>query len=266
MQLAMQVVNAFTEQAFGGNPAAVIVTETWLSESLMQQIAAQNNLSETAFLVADNAGTHHIRWFSPITEIDFCGHATLASAYVLFERQTGITQLAFFAQAVGHFTVERDESGLIKMDFPNREPELITEIPHALISGLSIKPREVYRNNQAYFAIYDTEEDVRELTYTSSSLKQLAPWDVVVSSTSQRKQYDFVSRYFWPANGGDEDPVTGSIHAGLAPFWQKRLGKSFLIGFQASKRGGVLHCNVTANRVQVAGFAIQYLDGVIVIG
>jgi len=272
MQLAINVVDAFTDTVFKGNPAAVIITEDWLTDELMQSIALENNLSETAFLVKDKSGDNHsyqIRWFSPLTEIDFCGHATLAAAFVLFSKNLELTKIKFSAKAVGTFIVVRLNNGKIQMDFPNTCPEKVNDIPAELLAGLSIVPVEVYCNKQAYFVIYDNEADVIAVLRDNEKLKALAPRDVVVTCQAESadadksNRYDFISRYFWPANGGDEDAVTGSIHTGLAPFWANRLGKNNLIAYQASSRGGILDCTVVGDRVFISGHAVQYLTGTI---
>jgi len=268
MQLEINIIDAFTDTLFKGNSAAVIVTEEWLSDTLMQSIALENNLSETAFIVPDGKGVYHIRWFSPLTEIDFCGHATLAAAFVLFNKNPNTQSIKFSAKAVGILTVAKTGSGKMQMDFPSRMPEKIDDIPDSLLAGLSIAPAEVYRNAQAYFVIYDSEADVLNVARDNETLKQLAPYDVVVTchATSEKyHDYDFVSRYFWPANGSDEDPVTGSAHTGLAPLWAERLGKSELIAYQASSRGGVLDCTVTGDRVLISGNAVPYLTGFITV-
>ena len=268
MQLEMNVIDAFTDTVFQGNSAAVIITDSWLADNLMQSIAFENNISETAFMVADNKGVYHIRWFSPLTEIDFCGHATLASAFVLFKKNSDLPLITFSAKAVGILTVKKADNGKIQMDFPNTKPEKVDKIPSDLLAGLSIKAKEVYKNSQAYFVIYDAESDVLTVERNNERLKQLAPLDVVVTcqaKSANYKNYDFLSRYFWPANGGDEDPVTGSIHTGLAPLWAERLGKNNLIAYQASKRGGVLDCEVVGDRVFISGHAVQYLTGLITI-
>jgi PhzF family phenazine biosynthesis protein len=257
MQLKMYQIDAFTNEIFKGNPAAVVPLETWLSDENMQSIAMENNLSETAFFVLDSNGIYHIRWFSPVKEIDFCGHATLASAYVIFEARETISRIVFFAKAVGELTVIKSGSGVIEMSFPKREPANISYIPKELLEGLSLKPAEVLRNQQAYFALYETEEQVRSVVPALQKLAALGPFDVVI--TAPGIEHDFVSRYFWPANGGNEDPVTGSIHAGLAPFWAKRLSKNDLVAQQASTRSGTLYCRVTDDRVYVSGYAKKYL-------
>jgi len=261
MELKINVVDAFTDSTFKGNPAAVIITENWLDEALMQSIATENNLSETAFVKKIRQQDYQIRWFSPITEIDFCGHATLAASFVIFLREEGLKAINFFAKAVGHLSVIKTDNGYIQMCFPNKLPQKVEHIPLALLNGLSITPENVLLNNQAYFVIYEKENDVLSVKPNSDLLKQLAPYDVVV--TAQSNDYDFVSRYFWPANGGDEDPVTGSIHAGLAPYWADQLNKCQLVGYQASKRGGKLICSVEGDKVYISGKAVQYLEGTI---
>lgn len=263
MTVEMHVVDAFTEHLFRGNPAAVVITEEWLDDTLMQSIATENNLSETAFLKPVENNHYHIRWFSPLTEIDFCGHATMASAFVVFLKNPSLLEVKFSASAVGDLIVTKQEDGVIDMSFPNRKPEPVGDVPQALLDGLSKKPRQVLRSEQAFFAIYNDEESVRAIEYDSEQLKLLAPFDVVVSAPGN--DYDFVSRYFWPANGGDEDPVTGSIHAGLAPYWAEKMCKQQLVAFQASQRGGVVHCRLAGERVHVAGKAVLYLKGEIAI-
>ncbi|RXJ86370.1 PhzF family phenazine biosynthesis protein [Arcobacter sp. CECT 8985] len=262
MRLKIDIVDAFADELFKGNQAAVIILNEWLDESVMQNIAIENNLSETAFLVQDKDDIYHIRWFSPICEIEFCGHATLASSHILFSENKQLNNLTFFAKAIGEFEVKKVDD-LIQMDFPNRKPEFLDEMPKDIIEGLSITPKEVYKSEQAYFAVYEKKEDVLNVTYKSEILKKLAPLDVVVTALDNSGKYDFISRYFWPANGGDEDPVTGSIHAGLAPLWKDKLNKNKLIALQASKRTGVLHCEVKDDRVLVSGKAINYLQGYI---
>ena len=261
MELKINVVDAFTESTFKGNPAAVIITKNWLCEELMQSIATENNLSETAFVKKIKNQDYQIRWFSPMTEIDFCGHATLAASFVIFSKEEGLKAINFFAKAVGHLSVIKTDNGYIQMCFPNKLPQKVEHIPLALLKGLSITPENVLLNNQAYFVIYEKENDVLSVKPNSDLLKQLAPYDVVV--TAKSNDYDFVSRYFWPANGGDEDPVTGSIHAGLAPYWADQLNKCQLVGYQASKRGGKLICSVEGDKVYISGKAVQYLEGTI---
>ncbi|WLG12524.1 PhzF family phenazine biosynthesis protein [Psychrobacter cibarius] len=268
MQLEINVVDAFTDTVFKGNSAAVIITDNWLSDDLMQSIAFENNLSETAFIVVDDKDICHIRWFSPFTEIAFCGHATLASAFVLFNKNPNVENIKFSAKAVGVLTIVQTDDGKIQMDFPNTKPEKVDNIPDSLLAGLSIAPVEVYKNTQAYFVIYNAESDVLTVARDNEQLKQLAPLDVVVTcqaKSADYENYDFISRYFWPANGGDEDPVTGSVHTGLAPLWAERLAKNNLVAYQASRRGGVLDCVVAGDRVIISGHAVQYMTGFITV-
>lgn len=263
-KLSIYIVDAFTDTLFKGNQAAVVPLEQWLPDLTMQSIASENNLSETAFFVKNKKGIYEIRWFSPLKEIDFCGHATLASAYVILNYFKAKETITFWAKAVEYIEVNALENGWIEMSFPNREPERVSCVPEALQEGLSLSPVEVYKNQQAYFAVYASEEDVKNVVPHLEKLKMLFPLDVVVTAPSYHT-YDFVSRYFWPANGGEEDPVTGSIHAGLAPFWAKRLEKNHLVALQASKRSGVLYCRVEEKRIFVSGTCVEYLKGNIAI-
>jgi PhzF family phenazine biosynthesis protein len=269
MKLKINVVDAFTDVRFKGNSAAVIITERWLENELMQSIATENNLSETAFVVKNHLqnqeGVFAIRWFSPITEIDFCGHATLATAFVIFANNPTFERITFFAEAVGKLDVTKTPDDLIQMSFPNRAPKSVDNVPADLLNGLSIEPNEVLLSEQAYFAVFDNEQAVLDVVQDKEYLKKLAPFDVVVTAASNTDPYDFVSRYFWPANGGDEDPVTGSIHAGLAPYWATKLGKTQLTALQSSSRGGVLSCRVEGDRVFISGQAVQYLEGFITV-
>ncbi len=259
MELDIYVVDAFTQQQFGGNSAAVVPLTHWLEPAVMQKIAAQNNLSETAFIKQRQRGQYEIRWFSPVTEIDFCGHATLASAYVIFNELGYQGSIEFITQEVGTLFVDQLNDGRIEMSFPNQCPEPLSEVPNALREGLSIAPKQVLRNRQAYFAVLASEEEVKHVRYNSGLLKQLAPYDVVV--TAKGETADFVSRYFWPVNGGDEDPVTGSIHSGLTPYWANELGQVNLRARQLSERGGELYCQLCAERVLVSGYGQLYLKG-----
>lgn len=263
MKLKIYQIDAFTDTVFKGNYAAVVILKEWLSTELMQQIATENNLSETAFVFKNTQNIYEIRWFSPITEIDFCGHATLAAAFVIFKENVVLEKIIFTAKAVGDLSVEKLDSDYIQMSFPNRKPKVVDSIPQELLNGLSITPKEVLLNQQAYFAILSKEEDVYSVKTNLNELKKLAPYDVVV--TSKSTEYDFISRYFWPANGGEEDPVTGSIHAGLAPYWAEKLNKNELIAHQASKRGGLLKCKVLEDKVIISGQAVLYLEGYITI-
>jgi PhzF family phenazine biosynthesis protein len=248
---------------FAGNPAGVIIRDSWWDDQRMQCVAAENNLSETAFVVQAEDRCFDIRWFSPLCEIAFCGHATLATAFVLFRRDSGLNKVVFRAPAVGQLPVSRGDDGAMTMSFPADRPVQLNTIPDDLIAGLSIPPLEVWRCKQAYIAVYGCEKEVRELSQHAASIKKLAPLDVAVTApgTAPGSHYDFVSRYFWPANGGDEDPVTGSIHTALAPLWAAKLKRSQLRAYQASARGGVLDCDVGADRVQLTAKAVHYMAG-----
>lgn len=267
MQLPLHIIDAFTSKRFQGNQAAVVVLEAWLPAAQLQAIAAENNLSETAFLVwSAERAAHEIRWFSPLTEIAFCGHATLASAFVLFEADAGLRSVDFWAAAVGHVGATLEASGRIRMGFPRRDAAPLAEPPAALRAGLSHAPSAWVVNQQAYIAVYSSEAEVRTVEPDLERLKSLAPLDVAVTAPADAgAAHDFVSRYFWPANGGDEDPVTGSIHAALAPYWAARLGKNQLVAHQASRRTGTLYCKVTPASVEVAGDCVRYLTGMITV-
>ena len=263
MKLNISIIDAFTTEQFSGNQAAVVLLDEWLTTEIMQNIAGENNLSETAFVVRKSSGVFEIRWFSPIREVDFCGHATLASAYVIFSKEKELFEIDFWAVAVGTMHVKVAEGGLIEMAFPNREPIEVSEVPQALREGLSVSPITYLKSQQAYFAILANEEQVKSVIPDVEKLTTLDPFDVVV--TAPGKEFDFVSRYFWPANGGVEDPVTGSIHAGLAPYWAKKLNKNTLVALQASQRSGVLYCRVEESTVYVSGHCVRYLEGCITV-
>ena len=260
MQLTIHQIDAFTNELFKGNYAGVIELENLLDDELMLKIGAENNVSETAFTCRQTDGSFAIRWFSPLMEIDFCGHATLAAAYVLCE-QHNVSQIRFQAAAVGELIINKNDDDSFAMTFPKQAPEEIQIVPPALLNGLSIQPANVLKNRQAYFAIYDNEHDVLNLKTDSGLLKTLYPFDVVATAPST--QYDFVSRYFWPANGGDEDFVTGSIHTGLAPYWAQHCGKNTLSAYQASTRGGHMQCDVGDDTVTLTGRAVRYMQGTI---
>ncbi|NMR24671.1 PhzF family phenazine biosynthesis protein [Pseudoalteromonas sp. NEC-BIFX-2020_015] len=260
MQLTIHQIDAFTSELFKGNYAAVIDVEAWLSDELMLKIGAENNVSETAFTCKQADGSFAIRWFSPLMEIDFCGHATLAAAFVLCE-QHDVKQVTFHAPAVGELIINKNDDASFTMTFPKQAPSEAENIPSELFDGLSIQPIKVLKNQQAYFVIYENEDDVVHLKTDSSLLKTLYPLDVV--ATAKSTEYDFISRYFWPASGGDEDFVTGSIHTGLAPYWAQQLGKKSLSAYQASSRGGHMQCDVGDHTVTLTGRAVRYMQGTI---
>jgi len=262
MKLKIYQIDAFTNEIFKGNYAAVVILEEDLSETTMQNIAIENNLSETAFIKKINDNTYSIRWFSPICEIDFCGHATLAASFVIFENQNKKT-IYFNTLKVGTLQIQKQDDNYIKMIFPNTKPTIVKDIPKIFTKALSVQPKEVLINNQAYYLIYENEQDIYDISIDLEALKELKPHDIAISALS--KEYDFITRYFWPANGGDEDPVTGSIHTALAPYWAEKLNKNNLIAYQASSRGGILRCEVFDDKVIILGKAVKYMEGYIYI-
>lgn len=258
MKLRIYQVDAFAEKLFQGNPAAVCPLEEWLPDELMQSIAAENNLAETAFYVAEGGG-YRLRWFTPVTEVDLCGHATLAAAHVVFEESGGAeSEQVTFDSRSGPLKVRRDGERLT-LDFPAEEVRAC-EAPEALRRGLGAEPSECYRGAD-YMAVLESEAAVRALRPDFRALGELDTRGVI--ATAKGDEVDFVSRFFAPRYGIDEDPVTGSAHCALAPYWAKRLGKSALKARQLSRRGGELDCTVEGERVFISGKAVRYLEGTI---
>jgi PhzF family phenazine biosynthesis protein len=257
MKIPLYQVDAFTGRLFGGNPAAVCPLETWLDDGTMQSIAAENNLSNTAFFVP--AGdSFQLRWFTPEVEVDLCGHATLASAYVLMNHLYPDRQEVRFQTKSGELSVTRGED-LYTLDFPAR-PASPCDVPPELLEALGLKPQEVWAA-KAYMAVYESEEEVLDLR---PDMEQLAALDKIgVIVTAPGLQADFVSRFFAPAAGIPEDPVTGSAHCTLIPYWSDFLGKQTLLAHQVSKRGGELLCQDLGDRVKISGRAILFADGTI---
>ncbi len=251
-------LDAFTTRRFAGNPAAVLVLREFPSDAMMQTIAAENNLAETAFLVPQG-GDYQLRWFTPTVEVPLCGHATLASAAVVMERlEPGRTRVVFHT-ASGELTVVRRESGYA-MDFPLRPSERISP-PPALAVALRATPTDVYANAFNYLAILESADVVRELTPDIAAVARLDRGGVIVTAAGDGP-YDFVSRYFAPAKGIPEDPVTGGAHCMLAPYWGARLGKTELRAWQASRRGGEIVCRLgSSGRVELEGQCVFYLEG-----
>ena len=258
MRLPLFHVDAFTSRVFAGNPAAVCPLPSWLPDATLQQIAAENNLSETAFFVGGKEA-YELRWFTPAVEVDLCGHATLASAWVVFHSLDPSAQVADFTSKSGPLRVARSGDMLV-LDFPARPPEP-TSVPDGLVAALSQPPQELWRAHDNYFAVYDTEDQVRALRPDMAALRGLGPFGV--AATAPGTSSDFVSRYFAPSFGIDEDPVTGSTHCTLTPYWARRLGKDRLHALQVSARGGELFCLPRGDRVTIAGRAVKYLQGVI---
>ncbi len=252
-------VDAFTGRIFEGNPAAVCPLEEWIDDRKMQAIAAENNLAETAFFVKQ--GTHYgLRWFTPTSEVELCGHATLASAFVLLNRLDPSPGSVQFETRSGVLTVKRD-SGLLAMDLPNMPPWSVTAIPSEIQQGLDPAPKRLWQVKSNYFAIYENEDDVRRVVPNFTLLGKLHPFGVCI--TAPGKKSDFVSRYFAPSYGIPEDPVTGSTHCSLMPYWSQQLTKQQLHAMQVSPRGGELWCELAGDRVIVKGEAVLYMEGTI---
>lgn len=259
MTIPIYQLDAFTNQRFAGNPAAVMAMKSFPSDEVMQQIAAENNLPETAFLVA--MGTDYsLRWFTPKIEVPLCGHATLASAAVVMERlEPGRTYVTFHT-ASGPLTVSRSENGYL-MDFPARPSEQISP-PSVLTQALGSIPSETWINKFNYLVIVEDETILRSLSPDMAALQRLDRPGVIVSAKGDGL-YDFVSRYFAPSKGIPEDPVTGAAHCMLAPYWATQLGKTSFRAFQASGRGGEVFCAVKGDRVELKGNCIFYLEGTV---
>lgn len=256
-------VDAFADKIFTGNPAAVCMLAQSKNDELMQNIAQEMNLSETAFIYPYKDG-YNLRWFTPTTEVDLCGHATLATAHILWEMNYLTTnEKARFYTKSGLLTARRRESW-IELDFPS-EPATEADVPIELIKALGIKPVFVGKNRFDYLVEVESEEIVRSLTPDFSVLAQVPTRGVIVTSKSKLEKFDFVSRFFGPRAGINEDPVTGSAHCCLGPYWQKKLNKDALSGFQASKRGGIVKVRVADDRTYLSGQAVTVLRGELII-
>lgn len=253
--LTIYQVDAFTSKLFGGNPAAICPLETWLPVETMQELAAENNLSETAFFVKEGEG-FHLRWFTPEYEIDLCGHATLATAFVLFNHLNYREEVIRFQTKSGLLEV-RKQGDLIELDFPSRPPTPC-EAPDALLKGLNIQPSKVLKSRD-YFLVYEDEALIKQIVPDFSYLNQLDVVGVIVTAASV--EVDFVSRFFVPNSVIGEDPVTGSAHCNLIPYWSKKLNKTALTAKQLSAREGELFCEYKGDRVTMAGNAVLYLKG-----
>jgi PhzF family phenazine biosynthesis protein len=252
-------VDAFTDRPFAGNPAAVCLYEEWLDDDLLQAIAAENNLSETAFLVpAPIDEQWELRWMTPRCEVDLCGHATLAAAWVLFTDVQPERDEVIFHTRSGALTVRRLEDRL-ELDFPALPPEAAPQLPKALAEGLGAVPVDVqWGGKHNFLCVFESEADVAAL---APDFRRLLDAGRSVIATAPGKDVDFVSRFFAPLVGVDEDPVTGSAHCTLAPYWAERLGKTVLAARQISARGGELECEVKGERVLLRGQAVIVLRG-----
>lgn len=258
MRIKQYQVDAFAEQAFSGNPAAICPLADWLDDELLQAIAEENNLSETAFFVPSGKG-FHLRWFTPVQEVELCGHATLAAAYVLFEILGYTERRVTFATRSGELFVEK-KGKFLQMNLPACpfQPQGFSEI---LTAGLGQAPLAVLAASD-YVAVFENEDIVRAIVPDQSLLRQLDLQGVIV--TAPGVEVDFVSRFFAPKLGIPEDPVTGSAHCVLAPYWAARLGKNILQARQLSRRGGNILCEISGDRVLLSGQAVLFMEGEII--
>jgi PhzF family phenazine biosynthesis protein len=262
MGQTIYTVDAFTSRPFAGNPAAVCILAAPSPEVWMRDVAKEMNLSETAFLVPRNDG-FNLRWFTPTIEVELCGHATLASAHTLWETGTLQTdRQARFHTLSGLLTADR-KGDWIDLDFPAKTEEPVTDW-HALADALSVKPRYVGLSQFDYLVEVDSEQTVRNLSPDFNLLKQTKSRGVIVTARSEGGEFDFVSRFFAPGAGIDEDPVTGSAHCVLGPYWAKHLGKTELLAYQASQRGGVIKVSLVGDRVKLGGQAVTVMRGELV--
>ncbi len=248
-------VHSFTDQVFQGNPAGVCPLDEWIDDDLMQKIAKENGFSETAFFVPSKDG-FDLRWFTPALEVDLCGHATLASAYVLFDHMGFEGDMIVFHTQSGDLLVSKQGSAIV-MDFPSR-PATRIEAPEHLINAFDHELGDVYKSRD-YMVVFDSEETVRDLRPDFAELEQLDCTGIIV--TAPGTDVDFVSRFFAPMAGIPEDPVTGSAHCTLTPYWAAALGATDLSARQISERGGELACRLVDDRVQIAGRAVLYARG-----
>jgi len=255
MNIPYYQVDAFTSRLFSGNPAGVCILADWLPDATLQSIAAENNLAETAFVVPRDS-CFDLRWFTPALEMDLCGHATLASAHVLYRHQGYRDSAVRFQTRAGLLTVTRSDD-LLTLDFPAR-PAAECPAPADLIEGLGRTPTTTAKARD-YLAVFDTEQTVRELRPNMAALMRLDCLGIIV--TAPGEHCDFVSRFFAPRAGIPEDPVTGSAHCTLVPYWSQRLGRSQLRALQVSPRGGELFCEQRGDRVGIAGRAVTYSSG-----
>lgn len=250
------VVDAFTDKMFGGNPAAVCILEQWISDDLMQNIAIENNLSETAFAVK-NDGIYHIRWFTPGGEIDLCGHATLATAFIISNYYDQDVTKIIFSSMSGELIVKKS-GDLFELNFPSIMP-IKFELSNKMIDALGIKPIETYLARDLIF-ILENEDAVLSTQPNFTKMLQLND-GLGVIITAKGVHHDFVSRAFYPKLNVKEDPVTGSAHSNLIPYWARRLNKTKLVARQLSKRGGTLYCRDAGDRVYISGYATLYAQG-----
>lgn len=262
MKLPMYQVDAFTSRPFAGNPAAVVLLDAWLADDVLQAIAAENNLAETAFIVAPESADDPIplRWFTPAVEVDLCGHATLAAGYILFRHRDPLIDTLRFSTQSGILSVMR-RGGLLELDLPARPGNEI-EVSPTLVAALGARPSQALAARDL-MAVFETPADVEALKPDFAAMATLDAFGVIATAPGGVPGVDFVSRFFAPRAGIDEDPVTGSAHCTLVPYWAARLGRTELAARQLSARGGELACTLRGDRVGVAGRAVEYLSGTI---
>ncbi|MBN1181085.1 MAG: PhzF family phenazine biosynthesis protein [Bacteroidales bacterium] len=256
MEIKLYQIDTFTTEIFKGNAAAICPLDNWLDDELLIKIAAENNLSETGFFIKDGT-EYQIRWFTPAVEVDLCGHATLAEAYVLYNYRGYEGESIAFNSKSGILKVRKSDDFFV-LDFPSDKIKKV-DLTDELIKPFDVKPSEAFKGNTDYMLIFDDEEVISNMTPDLSLIAQIKARGIIV--TARGNQTDFVSRFFAPQSGIDEDPVTGSSHTTLTPYWSNRLNKSELSAQQISKRGGMLKCKYLGERVEISGKAVTYLIG-----
>ena len=260
MKVPFYQVDAFTDRLFGGNPAGVCPLDQWLPDETMQKIAMENNVSETAFFVKKGEG-FHIRWFTPKVEVNLCGHATLASAHVIFNYLGYPGELISFESKSGQLNVTKEDDLLI-LDFPSNIPQR-TSLPNDFVQALNITPVQCFRGKDDYLLLYKSQQEIEALMPDFKKLEKVDARAVIVTAPGNKA--DFVSRFFAPRVGVDEDPVTGSAHTVLIPFWAEKLGKKEMNALQLSRRGGILYCRLKGGRVDIGGRAVTFMKGEITV-
>lgn len=258
MNLPLFQIDAFTDTVFGGNPAAVIPLESWIPDEKMQQIAMENNLSETVF-ICGKENNYDIRWFTPTIEVNLCGHATLAAAHYLF-KIAGQTDTIHFHSKSGPLSVTASDKWYY-LDFPGMKVEAVTDVPDDLIKGMGKAPVSLLKSVDDWQLVYGSQKDIEQLVPDFNLLQSIPARGIIATAQSSEEGVDFVSRFFAPASGVNEDPVTGSAHTKLIPYWGSRLEKTELVAKQLSKRGGLLKCTFNNDRVLIGGQAKLYMIG-----
>lgn len=267
MKLDIYQIDAFADEVFSGNPAAIIPLDAWLDDTLMQAIAMENNLSETAFVVKHEAageGYYQLRWFTPAVEVDLCGHATLASAHVIWTQLGEEASTLIFATRSGDLVVKQGAGGLIEMDFPSARRDAKVDVP-ALTELLGATPQEVI-DGPTLMAVLSSPNEVTAFEFNAANLAAAVGPErkaALIITAPGEGGADCISRFFAPYAGIDEDPVTGSIHTTIVPYWADRLGKKDIIAHQASKRGGFLSCTDAGERTIIRGRCVSYMQGVV---